>query len=123
MYLGKRCIAAEQAKIRAKYGLTDIETLAAEGTTVRRAMVNGFNREWVAISFIRAKGQDPLVEIRGVVFPGEKEARSVSMPIALSEWRKVLAAGLFFDRGIVPKSTKNGEKVTYRTYAKEILEI
>lgn len=98
-----RCQPETQARIRAVYGLPDIETLAAEGSEVRRVMVFGANREQVAVSFIRPKGQDPVVEVRGVVWAWEKKrpARVVRMPISLATWEKIAKADRYFDRDLV----------------------
>ncbi len=104
-----RCDLAVQAKVRDVYGLTDISALAEQGAYVRRAMmVDGYGRDVLAVSFVRQKGMDPFVEIRGPRQKGAKMPRSVSMPIALSEWNNVTAKGSYFDRDLASKRAPNG---------------
>jgi hypothetical protein len=105
-----RCSPVAQAKTRDKYGLADIATLIAQGTYVRRTMlVAGYGRDILAVSFVRQKGMDPFVEIRGPQAKGGKSPRSLSMPISLSEWNNVLSQGSYFDRNLAPILAENGK--------------
>ena len=105
-----RCGVDAQAATRNAYGLADIDAVAAEGTYARRAMmVDGYGNDVLAVSFIRQKGNDPFVEIRGKRLAGAKDARSIRMPISIAGWNDVLAKGAYFDRDFAPKLNKNGK--------------
>lgn len=105
-----RCEVETQAKTREKYGLADIESLADEGAFVRRAMIiNGYGGDVLAVSFLRQKGADPIVEIRNAKAAGATEPQIVSIAIAASDWDRMLAKGNFFERELAPKSTEAGK--------------
>lgn len=105
-----RCEDETQAKAREKYGLADIESLADEGVFVRRAMIiNGYGGDVLAVSFLRQKGADPIVEIRNVKPAGAKAPQIISSAIAASDWDRMLAKGNFFERELAPKSTEAGK--------------
>lgn len=105
-----RCSPSVQANTLAKYGLSELETLAAEGTYVRRAMlVDGYGVDVLAVSFVREKGKDPFVEIRAPLAKGTQVAPAISMPISLSEWNEVLNKGMFFNRDFAPEPGKSAK--------------
>lgn len=104
-----RCGQVAQANTRDRYGLVDIDKMAANGAYVRRAMiVDGYGNDVLAVSFIREKGKDPFVEIRGPMSEGRKDHRSVVMPISISEWNEVRSKGAYFDRDLASTSKENG---------------
>lgn len=105
-----RCDTETQAKTRNAYGIADVDALAAQGTYVRRAMlVDGYGRDILAVSFIRKKGMDPIVEIRAPQPKGARTSSSISMPISLSEWNNMLSQGGYFDRDLAPMLAEDGK--------------
>jgi hypothetical protein len=106
-----RCDETGQAATRGKYGLAAIDKLAADGAYVRRAMiVDGYGRDILAVSFIRKKGSDPVVEIRAPAAEQNQDGESITIPISGQEWEKVLSKGAFFDRDLATKIPTNGGK-------------
>jgi hypothetical protein len=106
-----RCGESAMAKTRDRYGLPDAKTQATQGTYLRRAMiVDGYGRDVLAVSFVREKGSDPFVEIRGTQAAGSKEPRLIRTLISELDWKRVIALGTFFDRELEPITPAGGEE-------------
>jgi hypothetical protein len=106
-----RCGEKALAKTRERYDVSDAKTQAAEGTYLRRAMiVDGYGRDVLAVLFVREKGRDPYVEIRGAMAAERKEPRLIRTPMSEFDWNRVIAAGTFFDRDIAPNTALADDK-------------
>jgi hypothetical protein len=104
-----RCDPEQHRRVLARYGLQPIETHLAAGDMVRRAFfVDGYGNDLVAISFVRAKGRDPVLWVH--VPSGKEQGRppmqaSVPGPV----WDDLVRRSAHFDRtlGPAPKPKPN----------------
>lgn len=98
-----RCAAEQQQRVRELFGVPPIEELQAAGAEVRRAFfVDGYGRDQIALTFIRARGRDPMVSVH---FKREKEGRvppPIEALVPAETWETVLQRGQNFDRKLVP---------------------
>lgn len=99
-----RCAAEEQARQRARFGLSPIEAHRDAGDQVRRVFyVDGYGRDLVAIVFIRAPGREPVVQLH---FPRRAEGAEAPSPLEASvperTWDEMLFRSALFDRALVP---------------------
>lgn len=84
-----RCASDEQAKARALFGVKAIEVHAAARDTIRRVFyVDGYGRDLIVISAVRARGRSP--ELR-VDFPSSDHRISgpLTVPLPLALWRDI----------------------------------
>lgn len=94
-----RCEATAIATQNRLFGLPSVADLVADGTQVRRAIfVDGYGRDLLAISFIRPRGREPMVELRR---PRQPELTSLA-PLDPRIWQRSIDAGTVFDRELVP---------------------
>lgn len=101
----ERCHASAIAEQDRLFGLQPIATLAEQGTSVRRAVfVDGYGRDLLAISFLRPRGGDMLVEIRAPGRNGQSPA-TASIALAPTLWQEIGAQGRHFDRLLAPRPT------------------
>lgn len=102
-----RCDAEVQRKMRELYGIASAEALMEEGVTLRRAMiVDGYGNDVVAISFSRAPGRPPTVEI---MTPRGAERQPLRAAISQDIWDHVLGASANFDDRLVSELPQEGE--------------
>lgn len=100
-----RCAAEQQARTRELYGVKSIEEHAKAGDQVRRVFyVDGYGRDLLAISFLRASGEEPTVFVH---FPRRAE-EPVRPPLRAAVphavWTDVLRLSELFDRRLAPKA-------------------
>jgi hypothetical protein len=94
-----RCAADMQEKMRSSYGIKDTKSLMTAGTTLRRAMiVDGYGNDVVAISFFRAAGAAPALEVR-VPCAGKKNCPNpLTVNITQQMWDQVVKKSENFDQ-------------------------
>ena len=64
-----RCAEAQQRRMRDLYGVRSIDKHQAAGDQVRRIFyVDGYGRDLILISLVRAPGHDPMLWVH---YPGE----------------------------------------------------
>lgn len=101
---GDRCSNAAIKAWHDRYGLRPVEAMAADGTAVRRMLyVDGYGRDVIAISAIRAKGAPPIIEIRQ---PSAKEAiapTTWTRPIPEKAWNRILGEATTAHRRFAPE--------------------
>lgn len=106
---GDRCSDTAVKAWHDRYGLRPVETMAADGTTVRRILyVDGYGRDMLAISAFRAKGAPPAIEIRRP--SGKEEAGPMTWmrPIPEEAWDRILDHAATAHRRFAPE-TKTGD--------------
>lgn len=114
---GDRCSDTAVKAWRELYGLAPVEAMAAEGSTVRRVLfVDGYGRDVLAISAIRAKGAPPVIEIRQ---PRDKDGSlppARIRPIAEAAWDRILRDAATAHRRFAPEA-RTGEEITICLHA------
>lgn len=105
-----RCARQMQEKMRASYGLEDVEALMKAGVSLRRAMyVDGYGNDEVAISFIRKPGASPFVEIRSPCV-GEKDCPApLVAPVASKTWDRIITWSENFDEKLAREIEKQDQ--------------
>lgn len=97
-----RCASEIQRRMRELYGIEDVEALSAQGVTLRRTMiVDGYGSDVVAITFKRAPGRSPTVEILTPRRSGEPALQPLLTVVGQDTWNQVLAASQDFDQQLV----------------------
>jgi hypothetical protein len=105
-----RCASAVQSRMRAMYGLPSIEDHARRGDEVRRVFyVDGYGRDLIAISFVRAPGRDPAAFIHFPRRIGERGTPALQAPVPHRIWGDVLQRSGLFDREMLPRATDKQE--------------
>lgn len=110
-----RCAADVQRRMRELYGLADVESLAQQGVTLRRAMfVDGYGNDVVAVTFGREPGRPPMVEIETPHREDAPGPQALSAAISREVWDRVLTASQNFDRRLEDEwsprqADRNGE--------------
>lgn len=98
-----RCAAEQQRRVRALFGARSIEEHEAAGDQIRRVFyVDGYGRDMVAISFVRAPGRDPTVFVHFPRREGEPASEPLQAPVPRAVWGDVLFRSAGFDRSFVP---------------------
>lgn len=106
---GDRCSDAAVRAWHDRYGLRPVETMAADGTMVRRMLyVDGYGRDVLAISAIRAKGAPPVIEIRRARDKGGAQPTTWTRPIPEKAWDRILSDAATAHRRLAPE-TKAGD--------------
>ncbi|AQA00472.1 hypothetical protein BWQ93_19920 [Sphingopyxis sp. QXT-31] len=114
---GDRCSDAAVKAWHDRYGLRPAETMAAEGTAVRRMLyVDGYGRDVLAISAIRAKGVPPVIEIRQPRGKDGAQPTTWTRPIPEKAWDRILGDAAIAHRRLVPE-TKPGDEVNVCLHA------
>lgn len=109
---GDRCSDAAVKAWHDRYGLRPVETMAADGTTVRRMLyVDGYGRDVLAISAIRARGAPPVIEIRRP--RGENSAQPTiwTRPVAEKAWDRILGDAATAHRRLAPETRAGDEAI------------
>jgi hypothetical protein len=91
-----------------RFDLTPIERMAGDGATVRRILyVDGYGREMLAISAIRAKGRPPVIEVRRPRF--QKEGPFVrDRPVSEAVWQQIMGSAAMAHRRLEPEANDGG---------------
>jgi hypothetical protein len=108
----ERCAAEAVAAQNRLFGLTDIAELNREGAYVRRAVfVDGYGNDLLAISFIRRRGEGPVLEMAA---PHSANPRMAKLTAALSSrlWERAIAADRHFDRLLQPRPREESDDIT-----------
>jgi len=99
-----RCVADQQARTRALFGVRSIEQHRDAGDQVRRVFyVDGYGRDTIAISFVRAPGREPIAYLH---FPNRQDRpanRSLEAPVPELVWNDILRRSANFDRSFTPR--------------------
>lgn len=99
-----RCTPEAVKAWRDKYGLPSIEQMTGEGTVVRRVLyVDGYGRDLMALSAIRAKNAAPVIEIR-LPREGTDEPVIRTRPISATLWERLLADSAAAHRRYQPEA-------------------
>jgi hypothetical protein len=79
-----------------------IEAYRDAGDQVRRAFyVNGYGRDVLALSFVRARGRDPELRVHFHPEPGMPDRPPMIAPVPPDEWQALLDRSALFDRELV----------------------
>lgn len=106
---GDRCSDAAVKAWHDRYDLRPVETMAADGTTVRRMLyVDGYGRDVLAISAIRVKGASPVIEIRRPRSKDDAQPATWTRPIPEKAWDRILGDATTAHRRLAPE-TKAGD--------------
>ncbi len=98
-----RCEAAQQARVRAMFGVEPIESHRAAGDQVRRVFyVDGYGRDVVAIAFVRRPGHDPEVRVHFRREAGAPDLQPLVAPVPADVWDRLIERSSLFDRRLVP---------------------
>ena len=98
-----RCGEEARAAMRALYGVPSIAQHREAGDQVRRVFyVDGYGRDLLLISFVRAPGRDPTLFVHFPRRDGEPVPAPLSAPVPHHLWSEMLARSGRFDREIVP---------------------
>jgi hypothetical protein len=113
-----RCAPAQQARVRALFGIGTIEAHRDAADWVRRVFyVDGYGRDVVAIAFVRRPGHDPEVRVH---FPREDngpEYAPLVAPVPVDVWDLLIERSELFDRADEPVAVPQaspGEEVPIR---------
>jgi len=110
-----RCAPAQQARVRALFGVQPIEAHRDAGDQVRRAFyVDGYGHDVVAITFIRAPGHEPEVRVhfpRPVAVP---LLAALTAPVPQMVWDDIIRRSAFIDRRLdqFPEPTPQSDVIT-----------
>ncbi len=100
-----RCDAAQQARVRALFGVGTIEAHRDAGDQVRRVFyVDGYGRDVVAIAFVRRPGHDPEVRVHFKREEGVPDLPPLVAPVSADIWDRQIERSSLFDRRLVPLS-------------------
>lgn len=112
-----RCSDAAVKSWRERYALPAIEQLADDGAAVRRVFyVDGYGRDVLAISAIRAKGASPIIELR-VPRTGEAEPIRRLRTISENAWDQILADSAVAHRRYQPEASADPEEISICLHA------
>ncbi|HKX90457.1 MAG TPA: hypothetical protein VJM13_14685 [Sphingopyxis sp.] len=106
-----RCAEAEQRRMRDLYGVRTIEEHRAAGDQVRRIFyVDGYGRDLVLISFVRAPGDDPTLWVH---YPREEGQRPAPQQTVVSgeAFEEAIDRSRTFHRSFVPLDRSDPEFV------------
>lgn len=102
---GDRCSDAAVKAWHDRYGLRPVETMAADGTVVRRMLyVDGYGRDVLAISAIRARGTPPVIEIRRPRVQDDMQPTTWTRPIPEKAWDRILGDAATAHRRLAPET-------------------
>jgi len=101
-----RCAAAQQARVRALFGVETIEAHRDAGDQVRRVFyVDGYGHDVVAIAFERRPGHDPEVRVHFRRDESEPAYAPLVAPVPVDVWDLLIERSALFDRALVPLTT------------------
>ncbi|HYI48350.1 MAG TPA: hypothetical protein VEX35_07800 [Allosphingosinicella sp.] len=111
-----RCAAAQQARVRALYGVETIEAHRDAGDQVRRVFyVDGYGYDIAAIAFLRRPGHDPEVRVHFKREEGGPLHAPMVAPVPIDDWELLIERSAHFDRALVPRPEpprfENGEEL------------
>lgn len=94
-----RCNADQQRRTRALFGVRTIEELRDAGDQVRRVFyVDGYGRDVVLISFIRAPGREPMAYVQFPRREGQPPIPALEASVPEGVWDDILRRSALFDR-------------------------
>jgi hypothetical protein len=94
-----RCAAAEQRRMRDSFGVRSIEEHRDAGDQVWRVFyVDGYGRDLILISFVRAAGRDPMAWVHYPRRDGEPRTEPLQAPVPQAVWDEVGRRSENFDR-------------------------
>lgn len=99
--------AERRPRVRELFGTKAVEEFERTGDQLRRAYyVDGYDRDVVAIEFVRPRGADPSLTVR---FPksASNPRQPLTAPVPLADWQDVLETSAHFDRALVKTSKKS----------------
>jgi len=99
-----RCAEDQQSRVRALFGVGSIEEHRSAGDQVRRVFyVDGYGRDLVAISFVRARGRDPVVWVHYPRQEGQPRPEPLQAPVPQAVWDDIFRRSRNFDRSFAPR--------------------
>jgi len=99
-----RCAADQQKRVRDLFGVRSIEEHQAAGDQVRRVFyVDGYGRDLIAISFVRAPGRDPTAWLHFPTREGEPRVEPLQAAVPAAVWEEVIERSTLFDRALAPR--------------------
>lgn len=109
-----RCSAEQQRRVRALFGARSIEEHRDAGDQVRRVFyVDGYGRDVVLISFIRAPGREPMASVHFPRREGQPLRAAFETPVPETVWEDILRrSALFHRRFAAPPLPGEGQAVS-----------
>jgi len=99
-----RCAEAAQQRMRALYAVRSIEEHRAAGDQVWRIFyVDGYGRDVVLISFVRAAGHDPTMWVHFPSDQGASPSEPLQAPVPQPLWNEVRSRSENFERTFAPE--------------------
>lgn len=94
-----RCATDQQRQTRALFGVRAIEEHRDAGDQVRRVFyVDGYGRDVVLISLIRAPGREPMASVHFPRREGQPARAPFEAPVPEAAWEDILRRSASFDR-------------------------
>lgn len=91
------CLTARRERMWARFAIAPIDEEAASGAQIMRAgIVDGVDRDLVAITFEARPDQPPVVVVEG------HGGQRISHPLPAASWKAALDGAFFADRELVP---------------------
>lgn len=97
------CASEHALSLQRLYRVRPIEAHRDAGDQVRRIFyVDGYGRDVVALSFIRARGHEPMLVVDFPHEEGAPDLEALRAPVPAAVWDDVLTRSALFDRQLVP---------------------
>lgn len=99
-----RCAADQQRRTRTLFGVRSIEEHRDAGDQVRRVFyVDGYGRDVVLISFIRAPSREPMAYVHFPRREGQPAQAALEAPVPEAVWDDILRRSALFDRSLAAR--------------------
>lgn len=97
-----RCDPEEQARMHALHRIVSPQEALEQKIQMRRAMfVDGYGRDIVSVTFLRAPGESPRVSVAGPIRAPYDPPAELSAPVSHDVWIRVLGDSEHFNRDLV----------------------
>jgi hypothetical protein len=112
-----RCAVNQQARVRTLFGVPAIEQLQAQGAEVRRVFyVDGYGRDVIALTFLRAPGRDPSVTVHFAKREGEATPAPLEALVPAAVWRDAIRRSARFDRALAPRASDGAPSICLHSW-------
>lgn len=112
-----RCAPEQHRRVLDLFGMKPIEAHRAGGDQIRRAFyVDGYGRDLLAISFIRAPGRDPTVQVHFRSGTDGRPGKPRSALVPGKVWDEVIERSEHFHRRLQPIAGETGEHMCLHSW-------